>query len=394
VRQTATADLIDVVLVWRQHEFVRSGRRAESVAAWLNRRPEIGRVFYVEPPVSRKEFDGARWRKLLPLQTEQGGDGVVRVTLLKPNTIVGLDGSGVEERTSWISVRLLQRFLDRESRGPRWLWIYPPHPFAAALVDAVRHQRLICDVVDDVLSRTAEEERYCEALIARSDMAFATAEDLAARLRRWQPLAAYVPNGLDPSFLADRNAPPSNRARRGPKVIGYVGVISERTDPALLTAVVDRFPDCVLELVGWVNGWTDEVHALMRRPNVRFRGRVPFEEIARAIDGFDVCLLPHRDNALSRSMSPLKLFQYVARGKPVVATPVAGLEPLADVIQIAEPTGPFLDALARALDADASDQVSRMRRIDAAARHTWPERVAAMMDMIAVGEPMGTTSRA
>ena len=92
---------------------------------------------------------------------------------------------------------------------------------------------------------------------------------------------------------------------------------------------------------------------------MQFTDRIPFDAVARTIDGFDVCLMPHRDNSLSRSMSPLKLFQYVARGKPVVSTPVAGLETVADLIRVAPATGPFLDAITSALETEVGDPVLR-----------------------------------
>jgi hypothetical protein len=81
-------------------------------------------------------------------------------------------------------------------------------------------------------------------------------------------------------------------------------------------------------------------------------------------------------------MSPLKLFQYVARGKPVVSTPVAGLESVADVIRVAPATAPFLDAIARCLEIEVDDPILRRRRIKRAAAQTWPERVRTMWHVI------------
>src|SRR4029450_9445844 len=110
-----------------------------------------------------------------------------------------------------------------------------------------------------------EAHEHCEALVAQSSATFTTSANLADRLRPWHPDALYVPNGLEPSFIASVEGP---LPRRGPRrVIGYLGVISDRTDPALLAAVADRFLDCEVSLVGWVDGWTEEVKALLARPN-------------------------------------------------------------------------------------------------------------------------------
>jgi Glycosyl transferases group 1 len=376
---------VDLIFVWRQNERLPSGRRAESLAAWFSRRPEVRRVIYLEPPLGRKSFDASqRWRKLLPLHVRRVDDRFWRLTVLKPNTLVGVDGAAAERRTAWLSVRLVQRFLERNTTARRWLWIYPPNPFSTALVNLLPHDRLICDIVDDVVSTCEAEREHCEALVQKSDATFTTSADLADRLRPWHRGALHVPNGLEPSFIADLEPPrPSRRPRR---VIGCLGVISDRTDPALLTAVADRFRECDISLVGWVDGWTDEIKALLARPNVRFTDRIPFEAVAGTIDGFDVCLMPHRDNSLSRSMSPLKLLQYVARGKAVVSTPVAGLESVADVIRVAPATTPFLDAIAGCLESEVDDPILRRRRIERAAAQTWPERVRTMWHVISQQE--------
>ncbi len=372
---------IDLIFVWRQNERVSSGRRAESLAMWFSRHPEVRRVIYLEPPLSRKSFDvDQRWRKLLPLHVRRVDERFWRLTVLKPNTLLSLDGEAAERRTAWLSVRLVQRFLERNTSRRRWLWIYPPNPFSTALVRALPHDRLICDIVDDVVSTKDSDREHCEALVQESTATFTTSADLADRLSPWHAGATYVPNGLEPSFIADVNKPTALSTDR--RVIGYLGVVSERTDPALLAAVADRFPHCDLRLVGWIDGWSDEIRALLAKPNVQFTERIPFDAVARTIDSFDVCLMPHRDNSLSRSMSPLKLFQYVARGKPVVSTPVAGLEAVVDLIRIAPATGPFLDAIAACLQTDVGDLTLRRRRIERAEEQTWPERVRTMWHVI------------
>jgi glycosyltransferase involved in cell wall biosynthesis len=372
---------VDLVFVWRQNERLPSGRRAESLATWFSRRPEVRRVIYLEPPLSRKAFDAdRRWQKLLPLHVNRVDHRFWRLTVLKPNTLISLDSESAERRTAWLSVRLVQKFLERNTSPHRWLWIYPPNPFSTALVNLLPHDRLICDIVDDVVSTTEAKREHCEALVKDSVATFTTSADLADRLRPWQREALYVPNGLEPSFIANVDDAGGITAAR--PVIGYLGVISERTDPALLSAVADRFPECDIRLVGWIDRSSDDIKTLLAKSNVYFIQRIPFDAVANTIDGFDVCLMPHRDNSLSRSMSPLKLFQYVARGKPVVSTPVAGLETVADLIRVAPATDPFLEAIAACLQSEVGDPSLRRQRIERAARHTWSERVSTMWQVI------------
>lgn len=377
-----------LVVLWRQNELVPAGRRAERIAYWFSRRPELSRVLYVEPPMNRKALDAPRVRKLLPLHARRESDTFWRLTLVKPNTIAGFDGPAAEGRCRWMSIALLKRFVERHAPTPRVLWVYPPNPFSTAIVRAIPHDRLICDIVDDVLSTEPSGYPDCEDLVAASQATFTTSADLAARLQPWQRWTTYVPNGLDPFFIADPDAAPPERPRERP-VIGYLGVLSARTDLTLIAAVADAFPGCDLEIVGWVDGQPPELPGLLARQNVHLRERVPFDRAASVIDGFDVCLLPHRDVPLSRSMSPLKLFQYVARGKPVVATPVAGTELVSEVIHVADIREAFLAAIDTCLRVELHDRNLRRRRILAARAHTWESRVTAMFPRVAGAAPEG-----
>ena len=164
----------------------------------------------------RKSFDAdPRWRKLLPLHVRRVDERFWRLTVLKPNTLISLDGEAAERRTAWLSVRLVQRFLERHTSPQRWLWIYPPNPFSTALVNRLPHDRLICDIVDDVVSATDAGREHCEALVQKSAATFTTSADLADRLRPWQPRAVYVPNGLEPSFIAKVEQAEPRRRRSG-----------------------------------------------------------------------------------------------------------------------------------------------------------------------------------
>jgi len=378
-------DRYDVIVFWRQNEFVASGRRAESLARWMSVRPDVRRVFYLEPPMDRRRFDAAsRWRKLLPLHVIRETPSFWRVQTIRPNTILGLYGDAAERWGRRFTLARLKRLIDRHSpAGRRVLWVYPPHPFAIHLTQRLAHERLVSDLVDDVdaLAQKTGQSADVEALVRRSDAVFATSADLERRLIAWNPGIRYVPNGLEPDFIANEQIVPPRPAGRRP-VIGYVGVFSGRTNPVLLRRVAQEFRDCDLELVGWVSGDNEDLQALFREPNVIFRGRIPFDRVAATIDGFDVCLLPHRDTVLSRSMSPLKLFQYLARGKPVVSTDVLGLELVRDQIHVARDDDEFVAMIRRCLADEAGDAALRASRLRAVRSQTWDTRVQEMWDSV------------
>ena len=115
--------------------------------------------------------------------------------------------------------------------------------------------------------------------------------------------------------------------------------------------------------------------ALDARPNVHFLGRRDFRDLPTYFRGFDVCILPHAVTPLTRSMDPIKLYDYLATGKPIVSTPVAGVERFPDGVHVGEGSQGFLDALEGALQ-EPSDL--RQRRLRYARENTWERRAGEM----------------
>jgi glycosyltransferase involved in cell wall biosynthesis len=116
---------------------------------------------------------------------------------------------------------------------------------------------------------------------------------------------------------------------------------------------------------------------LLALENVRWLGEVPNREAPAFLQSLDVCLIPHRDTKYSRSMRPLKLYQYLGSGRPVVSTPVAGLEDLIDHVQIARDAPGFVSRIQDSLDNDSIAQ--SMARIDAVRKETWDIRAREML---------------
>ncbi|MBQ2227823.1 MAG: glycosyltransferase, partial [Firmicutes bacterium] len=123
--------------------------------------------------------------------------------------------------------------------------------------------------------------------------------------------------------------------------------------------------------------WTDNY------PNVEMKGLVPQRELPGYIKDFDVCLNVFADNDLSRDVSPLKFYEYLATGKPVVSTlvPLQVLD-YVDCIYLAETPDEFVTRCREALE-EGPDSPKRTERIEAARRNSWDEKVAEMKEILA-----------
>ncbi len=187
----------------------------------------------------------------------------------------------------------------------------------------------------------------------------------------------FVPQGpcsridmaVDAAFLGQPHAP-SLGGRR--PVLGYVGWISARTDVELVRLLAFRRPGYDIVLVGPEHESRLTNSGLLALSNVRWLGEVKNADIPSVLATFDVCLIPHLDSDYARSMSPLKLLQYLASGKPVVATDVSGLDIAHDLIRIESDPGRFIEAIDEQLTTDTV--AASKQRIEFARTQTWESR--------------------
>jgi teichuronic acid biosynthesis glycosyltransferase TuaH len=163
-----------------------------------------------------------------------------------------------------------------------------------------------------------------------------------------------VPNGVDPEeWSGPQPTPDWFRSLPGPRLL-YVGSLESRVDVDALAMAARSSPDASFALVGPLLD-PDHFAELHRLPNVHLRPPASRAEVVGLVTTADVCLLPHLNNALTRAMSPLKLYEYLAGGAPVAAL---DLEPIRDVsprVVIRDDLGQAIGealALGRALDSE------------------------------------------
>ena len=154
----------------------------------------------------------------------------------------------------------------------------------------------------------------------------------------------------------------------------YTGTVNDRVDVPGLLRVASELPGSVL-LVGPTPD--PGVRAsLERHPSVHLLGVRDQATLASIVHASDACLLPHVESQLTRAMSPLKLFEYLASGRPVVASRLPPIQAVAEDIQIVE-DGDYVGAVQRALRRGPLDEPARLAMLG---RHSWRSRHEQMLD--------------
>ena len=221
-----------------------------------------------------------------------------------------------------------------------------------------------------------------EELAARCDAVVTTAQGLYDRLRPCSARIALIPNGANYELFAqaqERLPVPEELADiRGP-VLGFIGALQQCIDYPLLKRLAQARPDCTLVFIGRQHA-DAEIGLIRELPNVQILGLRPQAELPAYLARFDVCLNPFRAGDLARDVSPLKFYEYLATGKPVVSTsqPVQ-VQAFADAVYIGDGDG-FIERVREALESDTPEK--RAKRIEYARASSWDARAARFREVV------------
>ena len=278
--------------------------------------------------------------------------------------------------------RQLGRALDRFPRSIAWIY----SPYAVHLLPLLDAALVVYHAVDDLSAVPGADRaalREAEAqLMARADLVLCTVRPLLEKAKRIGADAHLLPNVADfKHFSRGEERSPSTRLSHvrslpHPRVLFSGNLTPHKVDFALLDYLAAERPRWQFILVGppWEGAAPPpELGSLRRRPNVHFTGHVPYEELPPYLHAADALLIPYVLNDATRAVSPLKLFEYLSTGRPVVSAPLPSVLPYRGAIRVADSREQWLAELEEALR-DTHEMELQRRAL--ARRHTWTRRMA------------------
>lgn len=220
-------------------------------------------------------------------------------------------------------------------------------------------------------------------LMKKSSICFANSTYLADICRLYNPHSYYVGQGCDLSlFNPQVNSPrPDDLPLSDRPLIGYVGaLLALRLDTQLLEALAKLCPQWDFVFVGPEDN-TFQVSLLHKLPNVFFVGPKPVELLPQYIQAFDLCLNPQKINPVTIGNYPRKIDEYLAMGKPIVATSTPFMqEVFGQFVYLADSPITYQDAIAKGLSENSPSL--QALRIQVAISHTWENCVKSMYQYI------------
>lgn len=288
--------------------------------------------------------------------------------------------AAVRKLNRWLLRRQVKRAARKLGMEQPILWTYVPQ--AEDVIDVLDPSLVIYHCVDDVAAQKgvdAASFREAEERFARrADLVLASAPALAERMRTLSDHVLYAPNVADTGTFATALDPgpvdPALDDLPHPRLIFQGAIVATKLDVQLLAEVAKLRPDWSIVLVGprGAGDPTGDLSPLDEAPNIHMIGARPADDLPQVLRGADIGLIPYAINDLTRSVFPMKVYEYLAAGLPVLATPLPALDGV-EAIETVGSAEELIAAAERELAADSAE-VRQARSRDAAS-HSWEARL-------------------
>lgn len=230
--------------------------------------------------------------------------------------------------------------------------------------------------------------QYLEGeFMAKSDLVCANSTYLSALASKHNPNSFFVGQGCDLSAFNPeiKRTIPVDIATIKQPVIGYIGALyTLRLDLEIIRKIATGQPEWQVVLIGPEDDGfkQSDLHKLA---NVHFLGSKPGNQLADYLEAFDVAINPQILNEVTIGNYPRKIDEYLAMGKPVVATATKAMEIFAEHTYLAKDATEYIPLIKKAL---AENNTARIQaRIEFAGAHTWENSVKAIYEAVKSVKP-------
>jgi len=358
----------------------------------MSRFAQCNRVMYVEPVVYLKSLRHQLrqgyfnkvgfWKTLLKRRVRRVSTNLY---IYKSPVFIPIAGRFPLDKITWWAWKLLLKSAMRRLGFQRpIIWLSLPH--MEHFVRSFNEKLSIYHVVDEYsayggnnIENKIRLEPLEKQMLEKADMVIVVSNKLFKTKGLFNKHTYVVPNAVDFSAydraLISSNTLPSDIARLPKPVIGYSGLISRRLDLDLIYYIASAHPEWSLAMIGAIDErWCeDRLARLKQTNNVHFLGLKEIELVPYYVKAFDVCFIPYVIDEETENLSPLKLYDFMASGKPIVTTAFPSAQEFKNIVYIAESKRAFTCCIEEAL-LESDNSLFNARR-HTASLNTWDHRV-------------------
>ncbi len=239
------------------------------------------------------------------------------------------------------------------------------------------------DIFDDIKISTRNERarrynlKWEKIMVDCSDAVTCSAEEIREYIEySYDKKSLLIRNGIVDSF--NRNLSRKYNSLKKIGLIAALTVLPECYDLELIELIAENFEEFDIEIIGPY--FTSHKEKFAKYKNIKLLGPLFNEKLTEKLNDFDVCIIPFLNNEIVKTINPLKLYEYLSFGKPVIATDNFDYEDAADFIYIADGKEAFIENIEKALQ-ENNDEL-RSSRIKYAETKTWNDRLLPLMELL------------
>lgn len=387
----------DFILFGLQPWDIPIGSNCKNIAMEIARH---NRVLYVNRPVDRIHYYRHASDPQISARIASIKDGKNVLTQVQPN-VTAFNPRVVLESINWLPPGKIYQYLNRRNveklaREIKWasnelgfknpiLLIDNDFFNGLYLKEALQPRLFIHYIRDYLLSQQyfiKHGTKAEPAIMAKADAVAANSQYLANYARQYNPLCADVGQGCDvEDFLKQPATVPADIANIPYPIIGYMGSItSTRLDIELVRHIATERPQWQVVLVGPEDDAFKQ-SSLHQLTNVHFLGGKQPADLPAYVHAFDVCINPQLLNQMTIGNYPRKVDEYLAAGKPVVATRTEAMQIFGDLSILCDSKEDYIGAIERALEEQhVPERIAQRKTL--AQSHTWEASVKAIYQLI------------
>lgn len=222
-----------------------------------------------------------------------------------------------------------------------------------------------------------------EKIIEKADLIFTTAQALLQKRKKYNKDVYLVPNAVDVEHFKEKTISQKNKLKIKKPLVGYVGVIYDWFDMNILEYCAEKKDDFNFVIIGPSSSKAieEEMKELTKKyKNIFWLGEKSYQDVPEYIQQFDVCIVPFKINELIKNVDPIKVYEYLAMGKPVVSTYWKELEKFSSFIALGLNYEDFLKKIEDEYNKNSEEKIKERRKF--AEENAWQKRAEKMMEII------------
>jgi len=263
------------------------------------------------------------------------------------------------------------------------VWNY--NPLYIDYFNKLKQKLNIFDTVDNWLEHSSYKnkikilDKNYQKILADSDIIFTVSKSLKENLFHNKDQVHWIPNAVDLEYFQSQTETHPLLRNIAKPIIGFLGILQDRINNEIIEYLAKKNPQYSIVLAGPVWKSFPKNH-LEKYPNIYFTGPVSGQDIPKLYNEFSLGIIPYKTNKFIKSTDSMKFYEYLAKGLPIVSTPIQGIERFQKFIQVASTPEQFNQQVNQAIQNRKSINQSEVN--DFLSQHTWQNRIEKMLNLI------------